>query len=296
MMKKNKAKRRFIAVVVMVVVITLMICIGRYWGGTSTPNTIAEFSPITEQIVEKPILTEKEVALLADYQAVYRMLNKQRSDGIENSVEELKLELDEKIANEEVADIEVVINKLANLLDSINDEELDEGRVYIRGLLIVNKQYCLKPSYSPGENPVAREAYDQMVIAAKADGINLYDFSTYRSYTVQKGLYNRYVEQDGLDAANRYSAAPGCSEHQSGLAFDIGGDNSAFFAETTFDDTKEAIWLAENAHKFGFILRYPIGKEAITGYMHESWHFRYVGDIAEPIFTQGNPALEEYLA
>lgn len=112
--------------------------------------------------------------------------------------------------------------------------------------------------------------------------------SGFRSYTVQKNLYNSYVRRDGAENADRYSARPGHSEHQTGLAFDIN------YADDRFKGTPEASWLAENAYKYGFILRYPEGKEPITGYMFEPWHYRYVGvENAAKIYASGL-TLEEY--
>ncbi|MDG3044442.1 M15 family metallopeptidase [Bacillus sp. B6(2022)] len=102
-------------------------------------------------------------------------------------------------------------------------------------------------------------------------------FSTFRSYDRQRVLYNNYVASHGKKQADRFSARPGYSEHQTGLAFDIGGVNSKHWAEDSFANTKEAKWLAKHAHEFGFIIRYPKGKEKVTGYQYEPWHLRYLG-------------------
>ena len=119
------------------------------------------------------------------------------------------------------------------------------------------------------------------------DGFNLTAFSTYRSFEYQTGLYQRYADRDGAEEADRYSARPGYSEHQTGLAFDIGEvNNEQDWASVRFGDTEAGKWIAANAHRFGFIMRYPEGKEAITD-MHESWHFRYVGvEIAKTSTTK----------
>ncbi|OAT80895.1 hypothetical protein A6P54_12875 [Bacillus sp. MKU004] len=166
---------------------------------------------------------------------------------------------------------------------------------YVQGILLVNKIHSLSSSYSPGESADARSAFNQMKTAASNSGIVLKAFSTYRTYQYQETLYNRYVDQYGQEAADRFSARPGKSEHQTGLAFDIGGTNSAHWAEDSFANTSEAKWLVNNAHRYGFILRYPKGKEHITGYQYESWHFRYVGvGVATNIYNKGL-TLEEYL-
>lgn len=163
------------------------------------------------------------------------------------------------------------------------------------GVVVASKKYPLPANHAPGESGQARSAFNNMAAAAKKDGINLTAFSTYRSYDYQVGLYNRYVERDGQAAADRYSARPGHSEHQTGLAFDIGEvGQEQHFASSSFANTKGGKWLAKNAHNYGFILRYPQGKEGITGYMYESWHYRYVGnDLAKKIYNQ-NTTLEEY--
>lgn len=166
----------------------------------------------------------------------------------------------------------------------------------IDGVLLANKQHPLPATYAPGEVPEARAAFETMKAAAAEDGLNLTAFSTYRDFARQKQLYEGYTAKDGQEAADRYSARPGYSEHQTGLAFDIGeAGKEQHWASASFGDTEGGKWLAANAHEYGFILRYPEGREHITGYMHESWHFRYVGkDIAAEIHQKGI-TLEEYL-
>lgn len=178
----------------------------------------------------------------------------------------------------------------------IIDQQLPEEPTYINQVLLANKKYPLPSTFAPGEDPAAREAFDKMAAEAKLSGFNLTAFSTYRSFEYQKTLYDRYVERDGKEAADTYSARPGYSEHQTGLAFDIGEVNfEKHWASSSFGETEAGKWLAANAHRFGFILRYPEGKEDITGYMHESWHYRYVGvEMATDIYNR-DITLEEYL-
>lgn len=167
---------------------------------------------------------------------------------------------------------------------------------YVNGVLIVNKKNPLPADYDKGEDPTAKAAFDKMAVAAKAEGIELVAFSGYRSYEYQTSLYDRYVAKDGKGEADRYSARPGHSEHQSGLAFDIGEKGREdLWLTSAFGETKAGQWLVNNAHKHGFILRYPKGKEEITGFMYESWHFRYLdGDLATKVYEAG-VTLEEYL-
>lgn len=160
---------------------------------------------------------------------------------------------------------------------------------YINGILIANKTYPLPSTYNPGVNPAANAALQEMFAAAKAEGLNLFVKSGFRSYSTQKSLYNNYVKRDGAAAADRYSARPGHSEHQTGLAFDINKANSSFAG------SPEANWLAQNCYKYGFIIRYPQGKESITGYIYEPWHVRYLGvETATAVYNSGL-CLEEYL-
>lgn len=167
---------------------------------------------------------------------------------------------------------------------------------YIDGVLIANKKHPLPSDFAPGENKEARAAFEDMAQDAKAAGFELVAFSTYRSYEYQETLYNNYVNRDGKENADRYSARPGYSEHQTGLAFDVGEKGKEdLWLTSEFGETAAGKWLVENAHKYGFILRYPEGKENITGYMYESWHFRYLGvDLATKV-KESNLTLEEYL-
>lgn len=162
------------------------------------------------------------------------------------------------------------------------------GVTYIDGILIANKTYKLPKSYNPGTNVKAYKAFKKMQSEAYKDGINLYIASGFRSYSYQKKLYNSYKARDGKKKADTYSARAGHSEHQTGLAFDINNPSSSF------DNTKEAKWLAENCTKYGFIIRYEKSKENITGYKYESWHIRYLGKGLAKKVTESGKCLEEY--
>ncbi|MFJ7935010.1 D-alanyl-D-alanine carboxypeptidase family protein [Sporosarcina sp. NPDC096371] len=178
----------------------------------------------------------------------------------------------------------------------IEGQELPLEPTYVEGILIANKKYPLPATFAPGEDKEAREAFDQMAAEARLSGFNLTAFSTYRAFDYQVTLYERYVTRDGIEAADTYSARPGYSEHQTGLAFDIGEENfEKHWASSTFGDTEAGKWVAANAHRFGFIMRYPVGKEQVTGYMHEAWHFRYVGTTIAADIYKNKSTLEEYL-
>lgn len=164
---------------------------------------------------------------------------------------------------------------------------------YIKGkyddIIIVNKSYPLDKDYNPGENPQAKTAFKQLCQEMKSAGYALNDhYSGFRSYREQEGLYANYVSRDGQVNADRYSARPGYSEHQTGLAFDLIDAQGNLLEEPAASD-----WLLKHAPEFGFIVRYLPGKEASTGYQPESWHIRYIGKEAVEIANSGK-TLEEY--
>ncbi len=162
------------------------------------------------------------------------------------------------------------------------------GVTYFDGVLVVNKTYSIPSWYGNGLDPTAHSAFRKMADDAEDDGIYLYIVSGFRSYSLQDSIYHNFVSERGVAGADRVSARPGHSEHQTGLAMDI---NSTAFS---FADTAEGHWLAKNCWKYGFIIRYPQGKESITGYAYESWHIRYVGkELAEKLFRSGK-TLEEH--
>lgn len=171
----------------------------------------------------------------------------------------------------------------------INVETKDNGATYVDDILLVNKKYTLPATYSPGVDKTAKKKFDQMKKAALKDNISLTIVSGYRSYNTQAAIYNKNVEAHGAKIANRFSAKAGQSEHQTGLAFDVNKANRSFVG------TKEALWLQKNCYKYGFIIRYPKGKESITGYVYEPWHIRYVGEKAAKEIYESGLCLEEYL-
>lgn len=182
--------------------------------------------------------------------------------------------------------------------------------------VIANKQHPLSPpNYAPSNlvvpniplraNITSSEKYARsdvatalqtMVTDAKAVGVNLNLQSGYRSYSYQGSLYNRYVTQQGQAVADSQSARPGYSEHQTGLAVDLGGtSNPSCDVDKCYDSTIEGKWLASNSYRFGFIVRYPIDKQAVTGYTYEPWHVRYVGtELSQEMHTKAVSTLEEF--
>lgn len=180
-------------------------------------------------------------------------------------------------------------------------------------VVLVNKERSLPADYVPAglippnipfyfsENiekrwlrPEAAQAIEELVASAREDGIELVGASAYRSYATQESLFAQYVRSHGEEQASRFSARPGQSEHQTGLTIDVYHKQITNGLEEAFADTPEGMWVAEHAHEYGFIVRYPKGKEDITGYTFEPWHLRYVGiNVAQEIYERGI-TLEEY--
>lgn len=180
--------------------------------------------------------------------------------------------------------------------------------------VIVNKTRKLPNGYAPSDlvvpnvalrtgsasqemhvRQVTAAAMQEMFAAAKAQGVNLMLASGYRSQAYQESLHASYVAQKGADAADLDSARAGYSEHQTGLAFDVEPANRSCEVEECFGSTAEGKWVAAHAYEYGFVMRYLQGKQPITGYVYEPWHFRYVGkDLALQIHNSNGQTLEEF--
>ena len=172
---------------------------------------------------------------------------------------------------------------------TVRELTIKNGITYVDGLLVVNKSYSLPRDYDPGLLPITEEAFDVLAEDAAKEGLELYIGSSYRSYEFQEKVYNSMVSGYSKQYADDLSARPGHSEHQSGYSIDC---NSI---DNNFAETPAGQWLAAHAHEYGFIIRFPEGKEKITGYAYESWHIRYVGiEHATNMYEQGL-TLEEYL-
>ncbi|PKG24017.1 M15 family metallopeptidase [Niallia nealsonii] len=202
--------------------------------------------------------------------------------------------------------------------DYFNEIKVVDGRNIIQNpkntVSLVNKEYGLPDGYAPedlvrptvtfsfGDQDIeksymrqaAADALEKMFAEAKTDGVILYAVSGYRSYDRQTVLFDAEVKRVGEEKAIQAVAYPGNSEHQTGLAMDISSESSDFLLSDDFNKTTEGKWLKDNAHRFGFILRYPEGKEKITGYKFEPWHFRYVGEKSAKDIYENDWTLEEY--
>lgn len=178
---------------------------------------------------------------------------------------------------------------------------------------LVNRNYLLPSSYVPATlvephirfsfsyssdkrklRKIAADALEEMFLAAEKKGVVLYGVSGYRSYIRQKQIYDQNVIRRGRAATDSVSATPGSSEHQTGLTMDISAASVGLQLDQRFGDTKEGRWVAKNAHKYGYIVRYPYGKAKITGYTYEPWHIRYVGIATATYLYKNGLTLEEY--
>ncbi len=202
-------------------------------------------------------------------------------------------------------DVDEIITRVNSNLDKTFYQDISPTDLEKETLLIVNKFYYLEKDYVPdnlvtiasvyGRGEIQEDAYNafiKMYNDAAKKGLYPYISSPYRSYQRQNTLYTNYVNADGVKNADTYSARPGYSEHQTGLAMDLGTASNNNIGD--FENSKEFQWVKENAHKYGFILRYPKGKEYITGYMYEPWHYRYVGVEAASYIYEHNITYEEY--
>ena len=175
-------------------------------------------------------------------------------------------------------DIKVLVNKINRLNKNYIPNDLEK----------LNLNYSNQNKYL---RHIAKINFEKLSDDAKKEGFNIIAVSAYRDYKYQKKLFNNYIKEKGLEYALKCSAKPGHSEHQTGLSVDVEGSNHDY---NLFEKSKEFDWLRNNAHKYGFILRYPKNKEYITGFKYEPWHYRYVGvDIATIIYVE-DITLEEY--
>ncbi len=245
-----------------------------------------------------------ETLLDKEYDKMYLNIIKEKFF-IKNKVNEY-IKYYEDNLNSQANEIVTKVNAGANKkwYEQVKDTDLSKDI-----LMINNKFYKLPSDYEPedlvdvknwyayGDTPKLRkkayESFISMFNAAKKENITIIINSAYRSYKKQEELYNQYLSQYGKEYTDAYAARPGHSEHQTGLTVDVttygsNGDN--------FDKTEAFKWLQDNAHLYGFILRYPKGKEDITGYDYESWHYRYVGVDAATTIHDNDITFDEYYA
>ncbi|MCJ8006595.1 D-alanyl-D-alanine carboxypeptidase family protein [Lederbergia wuyishanensis] len=247
--------------------------------------------------VKIPFINEKpEEKAEQNPQLVERNEQTKENYGSNQSNEELfALEAAHFNSIKEVNGVKEIVNA-DNVLALVNKEFALPGTYIPEDLVKPNVQFSfgeqdIEKSYLRKEAAVALE---KMFAAAENSNIYLFAVSGYRSYNRQVAILNNEIERVGKDQAMQAVAIPGKSEHQTGLAMDISSESVQYLLTDNFGETKEGKWLKENAHHFGFILRYPKDKEGITGYQFEPWHFRYVGEKNAQIMYKNNWTLEEF--
>lgn len=222
-----------------------------------------------------------------------------------------------QIESEEIEETEIdreflLKSHFFNEVKVVNGNQIIENPSNI--MAMVNKEYGLADDYVPKDLVIpqvdfsfgdadipqsylrkdAAAALEKLFKLAKEDNIELLAVSGYRSYFRQQGIFNVEKENKGEEQALQAVALPGQSEHQTGLAMDVTSRSVNLEITKKFGETKEGKWVSENAHKAGFIIRYPLGKESITGYQYEPWHLRYVGLEQAKVIYENKITLEEY--
>lgn len=269
---RKKQRRKFISTLIILLIFALFVSLFRdklYSIIAYNPinaDTIAESQALedTEELEDNHII-EQNNDLLKD--TVY-------TDSEGNSI----------VKNPD--DVLVLVNKERNLQSDYKPEDLVIPKVNFSFDGNSEKKYLRNE---------AAKALEELFSEGEKQGIILYAVSGFRSYSTQERIFNNKVNKVGIEAANKVVAYPGQSEHQTGLAMDVSSKSAGFSLEENFGQTVEGKWLKDNAHRFGFIIRYPKDKVDITKYNYEPWHLRYVGIEAASEIYEKQISLEEYL-
>lgn len=289
--RKIKIKKKNFTIFIILVVITIFL--GIKWINLLTNSLKApkENKETKEQDTKKETSTKENESTKLDY---YNENYEKRYQNYQKKNKNLSSEQ--------------VIKDVNMNLDIEPYEETKEAKNQNTEKILVNKHYYLTKEYVPKNLETisnryalsnmklvkyAKEAYEQMAKDAAKQNLSIVVMSSYRSYNYQVNLYNRYVKEDGKEKADTYSGRPGHSEHQTGLAIDVYNKKENY---TNFEKTEEFQWMKKHAHEYGFILRFPKGKENETGYQYESWHYRYVGKEIANYINNNNISFEEYYA
>ena len=267
----------------------------------TTPKEIEKEKPQTEIKKDNPkkVLTDEEEKLkklkninkkLSYFKTdnLDRYIN-YKEDNPEKSDEQIIKDVNMNLDKEPYEDAMKVTN-LNNNLILVNKYNYLEEDYVPNNLKSINRRYALSGMKLVKE---AKEAFEDLSSDAAQEDLKIVAMSSYRSYDYQVDLYNRYARSDGKDKADTYSGRPGFSEHQTGLAVDVYDQELNY---TNFGKTNEFKWMQKHAHEYGFILRFPEGKEEETGYVYESWHYRYVGVKVATYIKENDITLEEYIA
>jgi len=296
-LKKKRKIKLFRSIFVIFIAILIAIQVKDKLSPATKKSVLAEpSSNNSDYVIEDNEYNEdKEDDLLSDEKNIDVEVNeKDNEDYIEQEKLEKKKYLEETVYIDDEG--KKVVNNLDDILILVNKERNLPSDYKPSDLVIPNVRFSFEgedqKKYMRKEAALALE---ELFREGEKEEIILYAVSGYRSYARQEILFNNRVERDGVEEANKLVARPGQSEHQTGLAMDVSSKSVLLSLDEDFGETKEGIWLKENAHRFGFIIRYLKDKENITGYSYEPWHVRYVGkDTAKEIYEKGI-TLEEYL-
>ena len=284
--------------------------------GISLSKNITIFGESRQDSVGKPLSSQSfnqtnQAATVANLDQLpkEKLLEEERL-AEEKRQEEERLAEEKRLEEERLAQQQAKLDLESSFYENVITVSNGDSK-----LVLVNKNYALDSSYAPSDlvlpnvlalgheqnktiylREEASQHLEQLFSAAEQEaGLIFLARSGYRSYETQVSLYQRYVDQNGQEAADRFSARAGHSEHQTGLAIDVTADSVNGQLTTEFGKTAEGIWLKDNAHRFGYIIRYLEGRESETGYQYEPWHIRYVGVEAATEIYQNNWILEQYL-
>jgi len=310
--RKLKLKKQAYYVLAGIMIIAVSIILGMNYYNDYQYKKTTEY-----KLVEKGY-TIKETTKIQEKlkeEEINKILEKEKNDLILKLLEEkyflmknldTYIEYQKKEEEKELKDIVAIVNTHANNKWYQKELETDYN---LKEKMNVNKFYALKSDYTPenlieislnysyGKNKLIDYAYEKFIElwnAAKEEDIHLMVNSSYRDYEEQKNIYEDYKASRGEKKADEIAAHPGHSEHQTGLVVDMTSKNAP--EDFKFKESEEYKWLKENAHKYGFIERYPEGKTFITGYSPESWHWRYVGIDAATVIYNENITYDEYYA
>lgn len=307
MKKKHIRVKKSLWIVLFVIVLLVIggVCYKKYYDHVHSNEYLLGKAGYSEEEIKKVISNRELTNLLLN-----REYNKYIIDIVNTKYYMAKnlekyIEYKTKYTETSYSDVIAIINTQANYDWYSKSVEADTTK---GNLILVNKFHYLNEEYEIDDlvdmslmyafsgKKIKSEVYDafkSMVNAAKGEGLKIVANSTYRTYTYQKNTYNNFKNNKGKTYADNYAARPGFSEHQTGLAVDVSTLNSTM---DNFEETNEFKWLEQHANEYGFILRYPKGKEYITGYNYESWHYRYVGEkVATQIKNEGI-TFDEYYA
>ena len=302
--KKLKLKKKFKKRLIILLFITIILIIGIKSYKTYKYHQTYEY-----KLLEKNY-TKEETALLLeklDKTKIEELLTEEKNEKLINILNEkyfLIKNLDNYLTysekNPETSLSEVVslvnVHRDRDYYDNMEETDTTKGNtMLVNKYNALSKDYevenltSISKTYSYGDNKkLNKEAYDAFINLAedaKKEGYTILIVSSYRTYKDQEDVWKDYKASFGTKKADAYAARAGSSEHETGLAIDVA---DYYDKNDKFEDTESFQWMQTNAHKYGYILRYPKGKENITGYSYEAWHYRYVGiDTATKVYNEG---------